>query len=432
MAKQNRLIVYVNALVIVVVGALIGWWFRLQKPPERYRAPVISGSMAASVPGPHYSLECYDCKIPLIVDASTVNQQNRPICFNCGASNSLEDLTARVNAVSYIDASDTFLRRWQIAVFDHEESRYIKRIVGLPGEKIATEGGELYVDGELYQKDSKEFDRLSTVVFDSRFQPHDSSYSLLRRFGVRDDDQGWIYTLDNVFAFDAPEKTHPQWLDYFHWNVIAGFVPPVDRGTPTAMMDYLPYNQYISRAQLNFVDEFMIDLSLKIYQPGVVGVRLFDIEIEFDFLKFEKRIKQGDRLDTSSSLGQTEWSENGTDIKIRLGLVDQRLIIQTKHTLSTTDIDPFVMTGDYEQDIKARLNPFSISADEGILDVTHLKVARDIYWLGADYTSARWESEPVAGEMSFLLIGDNQPVSRDCRQWDQRISKDAIIGIVVD
>lgn len=116
MAKQNRLIVYVNALVIVVVGALIGWWFRLQKPPERYRAPVISGSMAASVPGPHYSLECYDCKIPLIVDASTVNQQNRPICFNCGASNSLEDLTARVNAVSYIDASDTFLRRWQIAV----------------------------------------------------------------------------------------------------------------------------------------------------------------------------------------------------------------------------------------------------------------------------------------------------------------------------
>ena len=431
MAKQNRLIVYLNALVIVVVGALIGWWFRLQKPPEMYRAPVISGSMAASVPGPHYSLECYDCKIPLIFDASTVDQQNLPICFNCGASNSLEDLTARVNTVSYIDASDTFFRRWQIAVFDHEESRYIKRIVGLPGEKIATEGGELYVDGELYQKNLKEFDRLSTVVFDSRFQPHDSSYSLLRRFGVRGDDQGWIYTLDNVFAFDAPEKTHPQWLDYFHWNVIAGFVPSVERGSPTAIMDYLPYNQFIARSELNFVDDFVIDLSLRIYKPGVVGIRLFDVDVELDYLKFVKRTKQG-LSNESGSLAKIDWSEKGTEVKVRLGLVDQRLIFETENSSSIGSVRPFALTGDYDQDIEARLNPFSISVDEGILDVTHLKVARDIYWLGADYTSARWESEPVAGEKAFLLMGDNQPVSRDCRQWDQRISKDAIIGIVVD
>ena len=179
MAKQNRLIVYVYALVIVVFGALVGWWFRLQDSSGSYRAPVISGSMAASVPGPHYSLECYDCQIPLIVDASTVDQQNHPICFNCGASNSLEDKTVRVNSVSFIDTSNSLLRRWQIAVFDYRESRYIKRIVGLPGEKIATQWGELYIDGELYQKSLKEFDGLSTVVFDSRFQPHDSSYSCL-------------------------------------------------------------------------------------------------------------------------------------------------------------------------------------------------------------------------------------------------------------
>ena len=432
MAKQNRPIVYVNALVIVLIGALIGWWFRLQKFPEKYRAPVISGSMAASVPGPHYSLECYDCKIPLIVDATTVDQQNRPICFNCGAPNSLDDLIAQVNAVSYIDARDQTLRRWQIAVFDHEKSRYIKRIVGLPGEKIATEGGELYVDGELYQKNLNEFDRLSTVVFDSRFHPHDSSYNFLRRFGVRGDDQGWIYTMDNVFAFDSPEKTHLQWLDYFHWNVIAGFVPSVERGSQTAIMDYLPYNQFISRSELNFVDDVVIDLSLRIYKPGVVGIRLFDVYVELDYQKFVKRTKQGESSNTLVSLSKIEWGEKGTDIKIRLGLVDQRLIFETEGSSSIVSVRPFTLTGNYEQDIEARLNPFSISVDEGILDVTHIKVARDIYWLGADYTSARWESEPVADEKSFLLIGDNQSVSRDCRQWDQRISKDAIIGIAID
>ena len=432
MAKQNRLIVYVYALVIVVLGALVGRWFRLQDSPGSYRAPVISGSMAASVPGPHYSLECYDCQIPLIVDASTVDPQNHPICFNCGASNSLEDKIARVNSVSFIDMSDSLLRRWQIAVFDHEESRYIKRIVGLPGEKIATQGGELYVDGELYQKSLKEFDGLSTVVFDSRFQPHDSSYSLLRRFGVRGDDQGWIYTLDNVFAFDAPEKTHPQWLDYFHWNVIAGFVPPVERGSPTAIMDYLPYNQYISRAELNFVDDFVIDLALRIYKPGVVGVRLLDVDVEIDFLNFVKRTKQGDWSSESTKIPKIDWSEDGTDVKIRLGRVDQQLIFETETSSSRDNIQPLALTGDYDQDVEVRLNPFSISADEGSLDVTHLKVARDIYWLGTDYTAVRWESEPVAGENSYLLIGDNQPVSRDCRQWGQRIPKEAMIGLIID
>jgi len=431
MAHQNRPIVYAYALVIVIVGFVIGWQLRNSGAPDFYQAPVVSGSMGQSIPGPHYALQCYDCKIPLIVDAETVGDENLPVCFNCGAPNSLEDISAQINLVSYEDVDEAAFTRWQRVVFDYHDSRYIKRIVGLPGEKIAIENGELFVDGELYQKDLQEFDQLSSVVFDSSFQPHDSSYDLLQRFGVRGDEQGWIYTSDNVFAFDAPVKTHPQWLDYFHWNVIAGFVPSVERGSPTAIMDYLPYNQFIARSELNFVDDFVIDLSLRIYKPGVVGIRLFDVDVELDYLKFVKRTKQG-LSNESGSLAKIDWSEKGTEVKVRLGLVDQRLIFETENSSSIGSVRPFALTGDYDQDIEARLNPFSISVDEGILDVTHLKVARDIYWLGADYTSARWESEPVAGEKAFLLMGDNQPVSRDCRQWDQRISKDAIIGIVVD
>ena len=39
---------------------------------------------------------CYDCEIPLQVDASTVSETSLPICFNCGATNDIEGLRLRL------------------------------------------------------------------------------------------------------------------------------------------------------------------------------------------------------------------------------------------------------------------------------------------------------------------------------------------------
>ena len=434
MVQQNRPIVYFVALAIVACGACIGWWLRNPESSGSFQAPVISGSMATTAPGPHYALQCYDCKIPLIVDATTVSNENLPVCFNCGASNSLDDISVSMISVSCVEVRDKDLQRWQRVVFDYDDTRYLKRIIGLPGEKIAIEGGELFVDGNLYQKDLTEFDQLSTLVFDSRYQPLDSSYDMLKRFEARADDLGWIYTLDKVFAFDAPEKTHLQWMDYHHWNVVAGFVPHTQRGTPTAIFDYLPYNQFISRTQLNFVDDVVADLTLRIYEPGVVGLRLLDIELEFDFKQFNVRIRQSDSVRASFSFPRVRWNDKGTDVELRAGLLDGRLVIQINSLEPERgiSIQRPVLTGNFETDLAKRTTPLSISADEGSLDLTHLKIARDIYWLGADYTASRWEPEWTGKGASFLLIGDNQPVSRDCRQWGEGIGREAIVGRMID
>ena len=175
----------------------------------------------------------------------------------------------------------------------------------------------------------------------------------------------------------------------------------------------------------------MVDVSLKIYEPGVVGLRLLNVELELDFKQFELR-RQADTGSGKVSLAKIKWDDKGTEVKFRVGLVDGLLIFTHNNVYVESNAQRLKLSGDYKVDLAARLNPISISADEGILDITHLRIARDIYWLGADYTANRWETEVTEVKPAFLLIGDNQPVSRDCRQWGEAIQKDAIVGILSD
>ena len=432
MAQQNRRSVYLVALGIVAVGGLVGWWLEQAKTTVTRQAPVISGSMATAAPGPHYSLMCYDCEIPLQVDASTVSETSLPICFNCGATNDIEGLSPQINSVKFDQDAQHDLQRWAEVVFEYQQEQYIKRVVGLPGEEISLEGGELYIGTELYQKTLDEFDQLKVRVFDSRFQPADPAFNLLNRFGVRGDDSGWIFTTDKSFSFDAEEKTHPQWLDYHQWNIVAGFVPPVKRGTSSAIFDYLPFNQFVSRSRLNFVDDFVVDLQLKVFEPGVVRVRMLDAEIELDFHLFNLQVHQSRFLRGSSKIAPIQWNPQGTSITLRLGRLDGRVVVKIGDQVDYFPLIELQLNEDYESDLLVRKVPVSVSVDEGVLDLNEMTISRDIYWLAMDYSSAHWTPEHLLQRDEYFLMGDNQSISRDCRHWGEGITRDAILGLVLE
>ncbi len=432
MSHQNRPFVYLVASGILLAGACIGWWLGQYTGNRLFHAPVVSSSMANAVPGPHFAIECYDCQIPFLVDADTVSESNLPICFNCGAPNSIDDLVTRLPQTTFQVIDEEILTRWQRVVFEYDGQQYIKRVVGLPGEKIAMEQGELFVDGQLYQKSLAEFDLLSTVLFDSRYQPLDSSFNLLRRFGVRGDDQGWIFTTEKVFAFDAPQKTRPQWLDFHHWNVVAGYVPRVERGTDAAIFDYLPYNQYIARSQLNFVDDFVVDLDFRIYEPGVIRIRLLDVELELDCHQFTLQVFQSHFVRHSTSFTPLKWHKLGSEMKLRVGRIDSQFVVELGSDQWAVPIESLGLTGNFGADELVRKMPLSVAVDEGILDLNRVRLARDVFWLGADYSADRWEFRGGSGDKDYLLIGDNQPVSRDCRQWGVGIGREAMLGVGVD
>jgi len=47
----------------------------------------------------------------------------------------------------------------------------VKRVVGLPGERIAIRRGDIYVDGRIARKTLPQFRDTAVLVYDSGFEP---------------------------------------------------------------------------------------------------------------------------------------------------------------------------------------------------------------------------------------------------------------------
>ncbi len=420
-------------LVIVAIGGVIGWLLsRSSELVEVHTVrPIASGGMANAAPGPHLQIQCHDCGIAYRCDITTVGDDHLPVCYNCGAINAIEGRRGHTGQVAYAEGD---IQRWSKVVFTAPESAddqgmFLKRIVALPGEQLGFVDGDLWINGTRYQKSLQEFDLLQVPVFDSQYRPRDSQHSFLERFSVGMNEQAWLITMAGEFAFDAAADKSQQWLEYIHWNVIAGFVPQVQRGSPDAILDYHPYNQYISRPQLNFVDDYVVDLWLTTHTTPVLQFRLLDVDVTVDCERHEVSASQGTRF-----WGQQSIDKATVPIKqpwkIRVGRLDGRVVVQINSQRWAFDFEPTLPTGNYIDDRLLRQRPFAVAASVGILDIKRILIARDIYWLAPNGMDNRWQFSSVLPPDIFFLVGDNQPVSRDSRHWNQGIHRSRIQGVV--
>jgi hypothetical protein len=420
-------------LVIVATGGVIGWLLsRSSETVEVYTVrPIASGSMANAAPGPHLQIQCHDCGIAYRCDVTTVGEDHLPVCYNCGATNSIEGRRRHAGQVAYAEGD---IRRWSKVIFTapvaaDDQGLLLKRIVALPGEQVGFVDGDLWINGARYQKSLPEFDLLQIPVFDSQHRPQDSQHSFLNRFAVGMNEQAWLITTAGEFAFDATEDQSQQWLEYIHWNTIAGFVPQVPRGSPDAILDYHPYNQYISRSQLNFVDDYVVDLWVTTHTASVFQFRLLDVDVTVDGEGRTVSASQGARYCGQQTIDEKSVPAN-QPWKIRVGRLDGRVVVQINSQQWAFDFEPTPPTGNYNDDRLLRQRPFAVAASVGILDIQRILIARDIYWLAPNGMDDSWELSAELPPDSFFLVGDNQPVSRDSRHWNQGVHRSLIQGVV--
>lgn len=138
---------------------------------------VPTGSMAPHRLGLHLSPECPACRFHFALGIGSDGAPARPICPNCGFRQfpAIENLPVQAGDRLWISKADIALRtpqRWEEVVFyapGQPFTPHLKRIVGLPGERLRIVDGDLYADGVRLRKPADVRRRMSAIVFDMSY-----------------------------------------------------------------------------------------------------------------------------------------------------------------------------------------------------------------------------------------------------------------------
>jgi hypothetical protein len=137
---------------------------------------ISGGSMAPALIGEHVSITCSDCRYPFVYDAQRPAELGA-VCPNCGYRHTDQSAVVKRGQHVLIDRFGLWTglpQRWDFVAFtdpDKPALSSVKRVIGMPHEQIEIRGGELYVDGQLLQKNLAEFRHMAILVHDDTFRP---------------------------------------------------------------------------------------------------------------------------------------------------------------------------------------------------------------------------------------------------------------------
>ena len=114
---------------------------------------VAGSSMAPTLNGRHVVATCPHCAAAAQIGTDQLPPGGWIACSNCAALQTVNNLSVSAGDAIWIDRTAFILRaprRWEVVVFqcpDDASRLCVKRVLGLPGERIAIRDGELFVDG---------------------------------------------------------------------------------------------------------------------------------------------------------------------------------------------------------------------------------------------------------------------------------------------
>lgn len=234
---------------------------------------ISTGSMAPALLGYHKRVVCPTCEFPFAhgvafdgshdsqdMDSRLVGDGESAICPNCGESRIDISKVPRNHGDQLLVFKPLFdfrpPRRFEVAVFhnpNHPAQAYVKRIVGLPGESIQIQEGDLFANGEICRK-TLAFQRAMRIpVLTAAHTPH----HIRPETPHWDTGSGWRASrATGTFEFAPPPqsptpttsaKTNPASAPSAHtsepaWNWLT-FVdrhPASDKAIATAAVSHLP------------------------------------------------------------------------------------------------------------------------------------------------------------------------------------------------
>lgn len=391
---------------------------------------VPTGSMALTLAGNHKRSECPRCGHPIVVGSSVGPSGDLPAgqraysnawCPNCEhASIPLTSIEETAGDRLLVDKNVFELRkprRWEVAVFrcpSDESKPYVKRVVGLPGERILVRNGDVYVDDHLLRKSHAEARSIQIQVFDNDYQPNGRGWrdrwrtgspALSRIEQVLTDADPFLN--GPQLRWPAPtDRTDFRWLIYRHWLLEDAREDPI--------RDTFSYNGIGLRHELKFVHDFIMEFDLTVGPgQGTVALGLRD---GHEMMTAEisagagAPIRLRDTAGLEIAQGLPFHLIEGASHHVVYAFVDRRvtLSIDGKELISGVD----------RAEVGDRL-PVSRPAWIGVrgvaATVSHFRLSRDIFY-SATGRNGIFDPWPL-GPDEYFMLGDNSANSEDSRYW---------------
>jgi signal peptidase I len=428
------------------------------------RFTIDSSSMAHTLLGPHVRIACPDCGFHFVAGIEGTASDGRPaICPNCGnagAQLSTADTTAGNDVLVDKGAFQWRTpRRWEIIAFHTPNAANelsVKRIVGLPGERIELSQGDVYIDGQIVRKTLAERHALASVVHDDRYRDHaageprcwqaepgtlwtitDAGYDfrpadaggLPRRHGgtgemqndedrMMDEDASKVAADELAAAvpdssFSISHSSFPlPWLTYHH--VRRDHVTGVAGESP--IVDVHGYNQTLPVAEFHPVRDLSLSFQLMVAGQGTLYLKASDGEHDYIVAlaaNGDVELRQGAKVLARAAAGKPLC---GVARSVELSLVDRSCLLAIDGVVLLEH--PLAAPG---EEVRGVSRPFSVASDGLSLQLTNMCIHRDVYYgqpVQPDVArpgEASGRSPVLLGRDEFYVLADNSPLGADSR-----------------
>jgi len=297
----------------------------------------------------------------------------------------------------------------------------VKRIVGLPGEKIQIKDGDVYANGQIQRKTLRQQRAVRILVHDDdhagaspRWRPLDAGSNWSRQHGRL------------VHAENSGDEIG--WLVYNHASPGGG-----DAQTATPITDYGFYNH--GRLQRNEAIHSIADVGMSFRVDDIRGrgrISLLATDGRDEFLVqvdpgaqkyLVLRNREEIRQAFPSASGDLPGSLRGQTIEV--SLFDRQFLFSIGgRTLVSANIDspgPPPLSD----------RPLAIGVQGLVMSVDRLRVYRDIYYTESPFAGSGGDAPSFAlGADEYFVLGDNSPVSEDSRTWRENrfVSVKSLLG----
>jgi len=412
--------------VTVALLATAAIWCFVSRRQVAHR--VVSESMAPHLYGPHSRFVCDDCRFAFACGVEGHDLTASPVCPNCGHIISGQAMMATPGDVISVISWEVPLehpQRWETVLFQHADDMHqlaVKRIVGLPGEQVAIDRGDLVVDGTCPARTLDQFCDTAILVYDDRYRLKQQGQP--PRWQRTRTDSDWRIAPQTLLYESATPGSEPgrpelladsadvDWITYQHYDCSPD---SRQRWSESSINDYLAYNQHLATRR-HYVTDLMLRCRVSISGEGWMACRIRHGK----GVVVAKISPAAGRIALWTSTGPVEPEAKLTppltgglrEVLVEMAVYDHQAVVALNGTtVIAARLDASAVR------VKPASQPISISAHAATVGVEGTQILRDVYYLDPSGANPSWSLPRRLGPEEYFLLGDNPAVSIDSRHY---------------